>query len=132
MKILYQVSAISALLALGSCASSPQIYPNEKLQKVGKEGAARDVKECTALADDYVSGKGKQVASGAGSGAAVGGATGAVAGIFSHNLLGGALFGSALGAAAGGASGAVSPNQAKHNFIDHCLAERGYKVVGWD
>lgn len=124
--------SLALLCLLTACASSPQFYPNEKLNSVGKEGAERDTKECTALADEYVSGKGKAVAEGAGKGAAVGGATGAVAGAFSHNIFGGALFGSAIGAVAGGTSKALSPNQVKRNFINHCLQERGYKVVGWD
>jgi hypothetical protein len=119
-------------LTLAACASRPQLYPNEKLQRGGKEAADRDIAECEKLADEYMtSGKGKQIASGAGKGAAVGGATGAVAGIFSRNILGGALIGSAIGATAGGASAAVSPDEVERSFVNQCLTERGYKVMGW-
>lgn len=125
--------ALLLALFLAGCASRPQLYPNEKLKTVGKDASAKDVDECMKLADDYVSsGKWKKVAKGAGKGAAVGGAGGAVAGAFSHNILGGALFGGAVGAAVGGTSSALSPDQVKRNFTNQCLAERGYKVIGWD
>jgi len=118
---------------LSACASKPQLYPNEKLKIVGKAASAKDVEECMKLADDYVSsGKWKKVAKSAGTGAAVGGAGGAVLGAFSHNILGGALFGGAVGAAVGGTSAALSPDQVKRNFTNQCLADRGYKVIGWE
>jgi hypothetical protein len=122
-----------AVLALASgCAASPQLYPNEKLKSVGRDAADKDIEACEKLADDYMtSGKGKEIASGAGRGAAVGAVTGGVFGIFSHNILGGAVVGGAVGGAAGGAGAAVSPDQVKRNFINHCLEERGYKVMGW-
>lgn len=119
-------------LALHGCASSPQLYPNAKLQKVGKEAAQKDIEQCTMLAEEYMtSGKGKEIAAGAGKGAVVGGATGAVAGIFSGNIGRGAIFGAAVGGTAGGAGAAVSPDKVKREYVDHCLTERGYKVMGW-
>lgn len=120
------------VLALSACASRPQLYPNKKLQEAGPEAANSDVAACEKLADDYMtSGKGKDIASGAGKGAAVGGVTGAVAGIFTGNVGRGALFGAAVGGTAGGASAAVSPDEVKRNYVNHCLEEKGYKVMGW-
>jgi outer membrane lipoprotein SlyB len=122
-----------ASLSLVSCASRPQLYPNTKYKQVGKDAADKDVDDCMKEADDFVeSGKGKAIARGAGSGAAVGGAVGAVAGAFSHNILGGALLGGAVGATAGGAHAALSPDQIKRNYVNQCLHDRGYKVLGWD
>ena len=87
-------------LLIQGCASRPQLYPNDKLKRVGKDAADRDIEECMKLADDYVSsGKGKEIAKGAGKGAALGGVGGAVGGAFHRNALGGALFGGAVGAA---------------------------------
>ena len=123
---------VGFLLVIG-CASRPQLYPNKKLQSVGKEQADRDIDDCKKLADNYLaSGKGKAIASGAGSGAVVGAAAGAVLGAFTGNLGRGALHGGAVGGAVGGTSAAMSPDQVKRNFVNRCLAERGYEVIGWD
>ena len=121
------------LLPLTACASSPKLYPNAKLRQVGKEAAEKDIESCEDLADEYMeSGKGKQIAKGAGTGAAVGAATGAVLGIFTGNVGSNALIGGAVGGTAGGASAALTPNQVHQNFVDRCLKERGYEVMGWD
>ena len=126
------LSAMSLALLPG-CASRPQLYPNPKLMKVGKDQADRDIEQCENLADDYVSsGKGRAIANGMGRGAAIGGATGAVAGIFSHSIGGGLLSGAAIGATAGGVNAAMSPDQVKRNYVNQCLHDRGYRVIGWN
>lgn len=120
------------VLLLASCASRPQFYPNEKYQEVGKEGADRDVEECNQLADQYMeSGKGKQIAKSAGSGAVIGAAAGAVAGLFTGNVGRSAVFGGAVGGAGGAAAGAMSPDEVRRNFMNQCLSDKGYKVMGW-
>lgn len=124
---------IIILLVLVSCASRPQLYPNQKSKTVGKEAAKKDVDQCIADADEYLeSSKGKQVAKGAGAGAVIGGAMGAVSGMFSGNMGRGLLRGGAIGAAGGGAAGAISPDQLKRRYVNQCLAEKGYRVLGWD
>lgn len=121
------------LCILVSCASKPKLYPNDKFKAVGKEQAAKDVDRCIADADEYLeSSKGKKVAKGAGAGAAIGGAIGAVGGMFTGNFGSGLMRGGAIGAAAGGTSSALSPDQIKRNFVNQCLAEKGYRVLGWD
>lgn len=116
-----------------SCASRPQLYPNQKLKDTGKEAAKKDVDLCIADAENYLeSSKGKQVAKGAGAGAAVGAAMGAVAGAFTGNFGRGLMRGGAIGAAGGGAAGAMTPDQVKRNFVNQCLADKGYRVIGWD
>lgn len=124
---------IVMLLVLVSCASRPQLYPNQKLKMVGKEGAKKDIDRCIADGDEYLeSSKGKQVAKGAGAGAVIGGAMGAVSGMFSGNMGRGLLRGGAIGAAGGGAAGALSPDQLKRRYVNQCLADKGYRVLGWD
>lgn len=124
---------LAILLVLVSCASRPQLYPNQKLKTVGKEAAKEDVDRCIADADEYLeSSKGKQVAKGAGAGAVIGGAMGAVSGMFSGNMGRGLLRGGAIGAAGGGAAGAISPDQLKRRYVNQCLADKGYRVLGWD
>jgi outer membrane lipoprotein SlyB len=121
-----------ALLAV-SCSSKPKLYPNQKLKTVGKETAEKDIDKCIADADAYLeSSKGKKVAKGAGAGAIIGGAMGAVSGIFTGNVGGGLMRGGAIGAAGGGAAGAISPDELKRRYVNQCLAEKGYQVIGWD
>lgn len=124
---------LTLTLILMGCASKPQLYPNHKLQKVGKEKADQDIKQCTELADNYLeSGAGKKIAKSAGAGAVVGAAVGGALGLFTGNVGRGLVQGGAVGGVAGGAQGAMSPDQIKKNFVNKCLAERGYEVIGWD
>lgn len=121
------------LLLMVSCASRPKLYPNQKLKSVGKEASQKDIDQCIADADNYLeSSKGKQVAKGAGAGAVIGAAMGGVAGLFTGNLGSGLVRGGAIGAAGGGAAGALSPDQIKHRYVNQCLADKGYQVIGWD
>lgn len=121
------------LLSLVGCASGPQLYPNEKLKRVGKDQADRDIKECENMADNYLkSSKGKQVAKSAGAGAVVGAAVGGAFGLLTGNVGRGLGQGAVIGGAGGAARGAVSPDQIKRNFVNRCLAEKGYEVIGWD
>ena len=124
---------LALLLFFVSCASKPQLYPNQKLKSVGQEAAKKDVDKCIADAETYLkSSKGKQVAKGAGAGAAIGAAMGAVSGMFTGNFGRGAVRGGAIGAAGGGAAGAISPDELKRRYVNQCLAEKGYQVIGWD
>jgi uncharacterized membrane protein len=121
------------IFTLVSCASKPQLYPNQKLKNVGKEAAKKDIDRCIADAEQYLkSSTGKNAAKGAGAGAAIGAAMGAVGGLFTGNFGGGLVRGGAIGAAGGGVAGALSPDEIKRRFVNQCLAEKGYQVLGWD
>lgn len=128
-------------LALAGCASSarPILYSNEKFQQAGQAGVDRDIADCKAIADGAGatpgSGRGGQVAKGAGVGTVAGAAAGAV---------GGAIWGNpGRGAAAGAVSGLVGgvlwpllggsnrPSDAHVNYVNQCLIDRGYQVAGW-
>ncbi len=129
---------LAGLLALGGCASSqsPVLYPNAKLKQVGREQAGRDIEECRKLADDYVqSTAAKDVAKGAAVGGAAGAAIGAVGGAVSGRGAGtGAAVGAATGATAGAVHGAAKqtePSPVYKRYVDRCLRERGYEVIGW-
>lgn len=129
------MSKLALLLALflAACASKPQLYPNEKYKAVGKKAAAEDIDRCMAEADEFVkSSKGKKILKGAGTGTAIGAAFGAVTGLFTGNLGRGLVQGGATGAAVGATAGAISPDQLKHNYVNQCLGEKGYRVIGWD
>ncbi len=129
---------LAGLLALGGCASSqsPVLYPNAKLKQVGREQASRDIEECRKLADDYVqSTAAKDIAKGAAVGGAAGAAIGAVGGAVSGRGAGtGAAVGAATGATAGAVHGAAKqtePSPVYKRYVDRCLGERGYEVIGW-
>ncbi|MDH3436876.1 MAG: glycine zipper family protein [Betaproteobacteria bacterium] len=130
---------LSLSLMLAGCATTqrPVFYPNAKLKRVGNEIAQRDADDCMRLAEQYgVSpGGGEKVARGAGEGAAIGGATGAVAGVIRGRNVGGATAaGAAIGGTAGGVRGAVRsdrPSQPYRGFVQRCLRERSYDVIGW-
>jgi len=133
--------ALGTVVIVGCAATRPVLYQNAKYQQVGRDGADRDIAECRELADHAGAtpgaGKAGQVARDTGVGAAGGAAAGAV---------GGAIAGSpGVGAAAGAASGAVwglfssmfgwmrpsQPSEAHVNYVNLCLADRGYQVAGW-
>ena len=139
------VLLVSAPLA-GGCARAqkPVLYPSAKVKDVGREQAERDVDDCRRLAAEYVE---DTTAKDIGRGAAIGGATGAATGAAGGAVHGairgrgagtGAATGAAVGVAAGATAGAVrgavkttEPSPIYKEFVNRCLAERGYQVLGW-
>ncbi|MDD4972774.1 MAG: hypothetical protein PHY93_00405 [Bacteriovorax sp.] len=120
-------------LGFGACASRPKLYPDETLKSRGKDAGEADINQCIKDADTYLdSSEGKKIAKSAGFGAVVGGAVGAVAGVFTGGIGRGAVQGAAIGGVGGGAAGAMSPDQIKHRYVNKCLADKGYHVLGWD
>jgi outer membrane lipoprotein SlyB len=133
-------AVVTLVMIAAGCAhsQSPVLYPNAKLKEAGKAQADAEISACRSLADDYVSSGtatakeiGKDTAAGGAGGAAVGAVAGAVSG-------GGAGRGAAIGAATGATAGAVhgtfkssGPSPVYKNFVDRCLRERGYEVIGW-
>ena len=124
-------------VALGGCATNqrPVLYPNAHLKNVGDAAAQRDIDECTRMAENSgVSKTNNQVARRGAEGAAVGGAAAGVATVIHGGSVGG---NAAAGAAVGGVAGAVhgafqnDTNPTYRNFVQRCLRERGYDVIGW-
>ncbi len=126
--------------ALGCAAAQPVLGPNEKLRRMGREAAQKDVDECLALAREYgvkKRGSGEEnVARDAVEDAASPAAGGAVAGAILGDVSPGRA-GAAAGAFAGtrtllrGLFRANRPSDAYRSFVDSCLAQRGYQPVGW-
>jgi hypothetical protein len=127
---------------VGCSSARPILAPNQHFKSVGAEAAESDVEECRKMAeaagaDEGAGGAGK-VAGQTVVGAGVGAASGAVGGA----VVGAAGSGSAIGAASGAVAGlltglihlATGPSQADQtyqNFVNVCLKEKGYEVVGW-
>lgn len=122
--------------SLACAAKRPLLYPNARLEAVGPAAAQQDIDDCLqraaaggykANADGKVAGS---TAVGAAAGAAVGAATGAV--------VGRAGAGAAMGAAGGGTAGLLRGlfrsrdlDPVQRRFVEECLREKGYQVIGW-
>lgn len=124
-----------ALLVLVACATRPIVYPNEKLRQSGQVAVDADTEACIAEAREYLeSGRVPDLAKRTTEGAVVGGAVGAAAGAVTGAVGRGAGMG-----AAGGAAGTLAhglwhwrdPDPVEMRYVERCLAERGYDVIGW-
>lgn len=130
------MSFMTALLLTG-CAGTqqPVLYPNVHLQQVGQQQAEQDIAVCREMANAYVqSSAGRDVARKTAVGGAGGAAVGAVGGAVGGDAGRGAAIGAATGATAGLLSGLfkeTAPSPVHKNFVDRCLRERGYEVIGW-
>jgi len=128
--------ALLALAATLACAARPITYSSVPGGPVEQAQLDRDIDECTALARQHTregSAVARETARNTGVGAAVGAATGAVGGaIWGH-----AGRGAATGAAVGATSGLIgsifrrSDDSVKRRYVERCLTERGYDVIGW-
>jgi hypothetical protein len=136
---LRRILGVATILVLGACATTssqrPVLYPNAHLRNVGDAAAQRDIDECVRMADNAgVSKSNNQVVKRGAEGAAVGAAA---AGVGTLIRGGSVLEGAGAGAAVGGAAGAVhgafqnDANPTYRNFVQRCLRERGYDVIGW-
>lgn len=135
---LLRIACLAALVfGLAACATkTPILYPNAYLQRVGEEQAALEVSECMGLANHYVgANRGKTVAKETAGGAAIGGAMGGASGAILSGTTAGR--GAGAGAAAGAIGGMVrgmsrsNPDPVVQRFVDRCLYDRGYEVIGW-
>ena len=122
-----------ATLALGACASNqPVVY-----QAGGATGVEAAIAECKQLAANAGANAGTGVGTATrrtAEGAAVGAATGAIGGAIAGNVGAGAGIGAATGAAANllrTLFDEPAPNPAFRGYVERCLKDRGYDVVGW-
>ncbi len=129
--------ALLLTLVLAGCTTArPVLYPNRHLDHVGPTVAEEDIDACLARARDAgldydrAARTAAQTGAGAATGAAVGAAVGAVRGR------------PGLGAAAGGAGGGVrglmrglfrsrDPDRLQARFVEFCLRDQGYRILGW-
>lgn len=134
------LAAFGTLLLTVACsAPSPVLYPNDKLNEVGRVQADRDIGACKEMAAaggaNPASGEIAQGARNTAVGGAVGAATGAAGGAVLGSAGKGAAFGAATGATVGMMRSIFSrpqPSGAYKAFVNRCLRERGYDPVGWN
>jgi hypothetical protein len=136
------LSFVTIAAVFSGCASlttpkSPDLFPNEKLNRTSRGQVSMDVNECMALADQYIQQPNKYVEMGKQGliGGAVGAGTGALAGTIVGSNPGRST---GAGAAVGGILGVL--NAAKdmnertpsyERFVEHCLQKKGYEITGW-
>ena len=128
---------LAAAILMSACAKKrPVLYPNPTYQAVGKAAAEADVNDCIQLAADYghATDQGKKVAGSTAKGAAVGAAVGGAVGLVTGRPGRGLAAGAAGGGAGGLARGAIKsgdPDEIERRFVEQCLRDKGYKVIGW-
>ena len=122
--------------SLACAAKRPVFYPNARLEAAGTAAAQQDIDDCLqkAAAAGYTSNSGGKVAGSTAVGAAAGAATGAAFGA----VVGRAGTGAAMGAAGAGTGGLIRGifhsrdlDPVQQRFVDQCLKEKGYEVIGW-
>lgn len=131
------ISLVAIAVLISGCAKKrPVLYPNATYNAAGATVARSDIDDCIQLAADHghATDSGKNVAGstakGAVVGAAVGGAVGAVTGRPGRGLAAGAAGGGA-GGLARGALKSGDPDAIERRFVEQCLRDRGYQVIGW-
>jgi uncharacterized protein YcfJ len=135
-----RTGVLAAMLAavISGCASTPEpvLYPNNHLKQVGNQLAQRDIAECKqlALSSGFNEHKDSEVGRKAAGGAAIGGTAGGAYGLVSGNAVERGLAGAAAGAAVGTVRGSMQSSETSpifKNFVNRCLRDRGYEVIGW-
>lgn len=134
-------SALILSLLVFSCSYEPILDENQKYRMTPQDQIDEDVKQCKERADNHLKGRklkraGKQAVRSSATGAIVGGALGLFLGGSGRALARGAGIGAGVGAVAGAASvageGKLSKDQIKQRYVNRCLNEKGYSVLGWE
>ena len=133
----------AALFSLGCQTSGagwrgqkPLLYPNAHLKSVGEAAAQGDIAQCQYMAQSGPTQRntGEDAAVNTLGGAAVGAALGAIGGAIAGNAGTGAAAGAAVGGTVGVAKTAYDSSKPTENYkgyVDACLREKGYEVIGW-
>lgn len=149
LKTAVPLLCIGVLLALSGCAATgpnsasakPVIYPNATLNRVGDAQARAEVDSCIAratqagLTQNQAS---NETARRAGEGAATAGVASAVGALITgrgSDILRAGATGAAIGGTAGAVSGAFNNdkvNPVYRQFVQRCLSEKGFEVIGWN
>lgn len=136
------LAAGCASSSAGSASTKPVLYPNATLNRVGDAQGRIEVNACMSRAQ--ASGLSpmqntNEVGRRAGEGAATAGVASVVGALITGRGSEGIFRAGAAGAAVGGSAGAVSgafhndrPNSVYRNFVQRCLSEKGFEVIGWN
>jgi outer membrane lipoprotein SlyB len=132
--VLLTFTLFYGVFATTAQAAEPQFYPNQKYKNSTISQVNNDVTLCKSHASANVgNNSGSTVRKGLGT-AAKGAALGALAGAIGGNAGRGAGAGAAVGGTVGVVRGAREKgdgNPEFQKFVNFCLEEKGYKVLGW-
>ena len=141
--------SVALFAVLAGCASNgpnspsakPVLYPNAALTRVGEAQARAQADACMARAaqagltpDQNTNEVGRR----AGEAAATAGVASAIGALItgrSGDILRAGATGAAVGGSAGAVSGAFHNNRANpvyRQFVQRCLSEKGFDVIGWN
>lgn len=143
------LTACVGLVLLTGCATTgpnspqakPVLYPNATLTRVGEAQGRVEVDGCmlrAAQAGLTPDQKTNEVGRRAGEGAAVAGVASAVGALItgrSSDILRAGASGAAVGGSAGAVSGAFHNDKANpvyRQYVQRCLSEKGFDVIGWN
>jgi len=143
------IASTAVLLGLAGCAATgpasssarPVLYPNATLNRVGPAQGQAEANNCMARASESgltPSQQNNEVGRRAGEGAATAGVASAVGALISgrgSDVLRAGAAGAAIGGSAGAVSGAFHndrPNATYRQFVQRCLSEKGFDVIGWN
>ncbi len=145
---LFALLAASVALATGCAATGPDspqarpvIYSSAAPTATVQAQQRAGVDDCIARAQAQgltPDEKNNDAANRAGKGAAVGGVAAAVGALVTGRGVEGVIRSGATGAAVGGAAGGVSgamnerPNATYRNYVQRCLGDKGFQVIGWN
>lgn len=124
-------------LLVGGCASNqPVIYagPTGGDRTVSAAAAAECGRQAAAAGASQYGGEGGAVVRDTARGAATGAAAGAIGGAIAGNVGQGAGIGAATGAAVSLVQKLfvpAAPNPAYRAYVERCLQDQGYQIVGW-
>lgn len=136
LRLLAVALALVGVALVGCAAKRPVLYPNRTLEEVGYAAAQQDIDDCLAFAEAYGLEARPEVrtAKSTVAGGAVGGAVGAASGAVRGHPGRWAGAAAAGGATAGFLRGLFhrrDPDPVQARFVETCLGEQGYQVIGW-
>lgn len=124
----------AACLALTACATQQPVVYQSGAAAGSVEAAISECRQLAANAGARPTSGAGNTARDAATGGAIGAATGAVGGAIAGNAGTGAAIGAATGATATLLRNLLNepaPNPAYRAFVERCLRDRGFDVVGW-
>jgi hypothetical protein len=140
-RLVFTALPVLALLLAGCSTpiAKPAFYPNAHFQRMGLAQANADAQYCSELAQQSEVRAVNKIDAGrsAAAGAAGVATAGVVGSVLSGNkpnlrdITAGAAAIGAAGAAATTAGQSVGGRSLYRQFVQQCLAERGYQVIGW-
>lgn len=130
------ITLVFFILVVGCASKRPVLYPNNHMKQAGEMKSQEEIDACLQLAEasGAKADKGKEIAKNTAGAAAIGAATGAAWGAFFGDAgkhAGAGAAAAAAGTLVHGAMKSGDPDVIFRGFVERCLREKGYEVIGW-